>query len=106
MRVHGRRAGNSTSTGVVCRLRVTVDGRILREEVLGFGSDLPRPADRTITKGYMWSETKLDSEVIRTATYVLATIPRCPAGTEIVATGTFETSPQTETSLLNVFLGR
>ena len=106
MRVHGQRWGQSTSTGVVCRLRVTVGGRLLVEEALGFGSDLPRPVDREITRGYRWRETKHGSEVVRTATYVLASIPLCPAGTEIVATGTFETGPSTETSMLDVFLGR
>ncbi len=106
MRTHGKRWGGSTSTGVVCLLRVTVGGELFVKEALGFGSNLPRPVDRRITRGYMWRETRHDSEVVNTATYVLASIPRCPAGTEIVATGTFETGQGTETSMLDVFLGR
>lgn len=46
------------------------------------------------------------SQLTRKGTYVLAEIPHCPAGTEIVVQAEFRNMPGTDTSMLDVFLGR
>lgn len=109
LRRHGHASGGGTLGGhapVLCRYRVTVNGRPLVEETVGFGAVDPRKVHRRITTGYLSHEQKSGSSYVATATHVLAAIPRCPAGVEIVAAGNFEPEPGVELSLLDVFLGR
>ena len=109
IRMHGYATGSGVMggcAGVVCRFRVTVSGRQLIDETVGFGSVPGSKIDRLIATSYMSHATKSGSDYTSEATYVLASIPACPAGTEIVAKGTFEPELGTETSMLDVFLGR
>lgn len=109
LRRHGQASSGGTVGGrapVSCRFRVAVDGRLLVEDAVGFGGVPADKVRRLITTGYLSHETRSGGEYVVAATHVLTEIPRCRAGTEIVASGTFEPELGVEVSQLDVFLGR
>ena len=109
IRYHGSGSagiGLASYTGLECELHVTVGGEVHADETVSFHGRTSEAVDRVITFAYMTSEVREGTRLTRKGTYVLSEIPRCPAGTEIVCRDTFRPSPGTETTMLDVFLGR
>ncbi len=98
--------GNASFTGLECDLHVTVGDQVLVDETVSFHGKTSERVSRVITMAYMSSEVRDGDYMTRKGTYVLATIPRCRPGTKVVARGTFRPMPGTDTSMLDVFLGR
>ncbi len=98
--------GGGPDEGLECDLHVTAGQRVVAEETVSFHLRTSQGVDRVITKVFMGTAVDDGFAKTRSGIYVLVEIPACPAGTEIVARGTFRPTEQSETSMLDVFLGR
>lgn len=95
----------SGTTGMVCDYQVTVGGKELAREAVAHGSAPPPPFDRHITTAYKTRRTVMGTDYTTSGTVVLCELV-CPAGEELVASGTFRFEPNTTSSELTIFLGR
>jgi len=98
--------GHTARTGLTCHYWVRVAGNVVADEVVGHGSNAPRPFDRHISTTYA-STTISDGSSYTKKGYILLTeLTPCAAGAEIVVKGTCKLADGTDATLLNIFLKR
>jgi hypothetical protein len=98
--------GRENHFGLVWYLQVTMDGKLVCDKVIsaGYDTDHVKEIPEFTQTEYFASKNRRGTRYTRSATVVLAKLPRCRRMAEIAVTGKVRPAPDTEVNRLTLFV--